>query len=54
MMSMVKIGRVLRRFGNDLVLIEDYVAESSLPIDTVAAEVKNCDTYVVLVAQRCR
>ena len=45
---------MLRRFGNDLVSIEDCLAESSLPIDKVAAEVKNYDMYVDLVAQRYR
>ncbi len=32
--------------------MEDYVAESSIPVDKVVADVKSCDVYVVLVAWR--
>lgn len=44
--------RVLRQLGHEVVSMEDYVAESSIPVDKVVADVKSCDVYVVLVAWR--
>jgi Domain of unknown function (DUF4062) len=44
--------RVLRQLGHEVVSMEDYVAESSIPVDKVVADVKTCDVYVVLVAWR--
>ena len=42
--------RVLRQLGHEVVSMEDYVAESSIPVDKVVADVKIYDVYVVLVA----
>lgn len=44
--------RVLRQLGHDVVSMEDYVAESSVPVAKVVADVKSCNLYVVLVAWR--
>jgi Domain of unknown function (DUF4062) len=44
--------RVLRQLGHEVVSMEDYVAESSIPVDKVVADVRSCDVYVVLVAWR--
>jgi hypothetical protein len=44
--------RVLRQLGHEVVSMEDYVAEASIPVDKVVADVKSCDLYVVLVAWR--
>jgi Domain of unknown function (DUF4062) len=44
--------RVLRQLGHEVVSMEDYVAESSIPVDKVVADVRGCDVYVVLVAWR--
>jgi len=44
--------RVLRQLGHEVVSMEDYVAESSIPVDKVVADVKSCDIYIVLVAWR--
>ena len=44
--------RVLRQLGHEVVSMEDYVAESSIPVDKVVSDVKSCDVYVVLVAWR--
>jgi len=44
--------RVLRQLGHEVISMEDYVAESSIPVDKVVADVKSSDVYVVLVAWR--
>jgi hypothetical protein len=44
--------RVLRQLGHEVVSMEDYVAESSIPVEKVVADVKSCDLYVILVAWR--
>lgn len=44
--------RVLRQLGHEVVSMEDYVAESSIPVEKVVADVKSCDVYVILVAWR--
>jgi hypothetical protein len=44
--------RVLRQLGHEVVSMEDYVAESSIPVDKVVSDVKSCDVHVVLVAWR--
>lgn len=44
--------RVLRQLGHEVVSMEDYVAESSIPVDKVVSDVKSCDLYVILVAWR--
>jgi hypothetical protein len=44
--------RVLRQLGHEVISMEDYVAEGSIPVAKVVADVKRCDLYVVLVAWR--
>jgi Domain of unknown function (DUF4062) len=44
--------RVLRQLGHQVISMEDYVAESSIPVEKVVADVKSCELYVVLVAWR--
>ncbi len=44
--------RVLRQLGHEVVSMEDYVAESSIPVDKVVSDVKSCDLYIILVAWR--
>src|SRR5688572_16643111 len=44
--------RVLRQLGHEVVSMEDYVAESSIPVHKVVTDVKSCDLYIVLVAWR--
>jgi len=44
--------RVLRQLGHEVVSMEDYVAEGSIPVDKVVSDVKSCELYVVLVAWR--
>lgn len=44
--------RVLRQLGHEVVSMEDYVAESSIPLAKVVQDVRRCELYVVLVAWR--
>ena len=44
--------RVLRQLGHEVIAMEDYVAESSIPVGKVVDDVETCDIYVLLVAWR--
>ena len=44
--------RVLRQMGHEVVAMEDYVAESAVPVEKVIADVAGCDVYVGIFAWR--
>lgn len=44
--------QVLRQLGHDVIAMEDYVAESSVPLAKVLEDVASCDVLVEIVAWR--
>jgi hypothetical protein len=44
--------RVLRQMGHDVVAMEEYVAESAIPLTKVMEDVASCDAYVGVFAWR--
>lgn len=44
--------RILRQLGHEVVAIEDYVADSAIPLGKVLDDVQSCDAYVGIFAWR--
>ena len=44
--------RILRQLGHDVVAMEDYVADSAIPLEKVLEDVSACDAYVGIFAWR--
>ena len=45
-------AQTLRQLGHDVVQMEDYVAETSMPLEVVLSHVADCDVIVSIVAWR--
>lgn len=44
--------RILRQLGHEVVAMEDYVADSAIPLEKVLEDVESCDVYVGIFAWR--
>ena len=44
--------RILRQLGHEVVAMEDYVADSAIPLERVLEDVQSCEVYVGIFAWR--
>jgi len=44
--------RILRQLGHEVVAMEDYVADSAIPLEKVLEDVESCEAYVGIFAWR--
>jgi len=45
-------AQILRQLGHEVIAMEDYVAESSVPLNKVLKDVASCDAFVSIAAWR--
>jgi len=45
-------AQILRQLGHEVISMEDYVAEKSVPLNKVLKDVASCDAFVIIVAWR--
>jgi hypothetical protein len=45
-------AQVLRQLGHEVIAMEDYVAETSVPLNKVLKDVASCDAFISIVAWR--
>jgi len=48
----VAAAQILRQLGHEVIAMEDYVAESSVPLNKVLMDVSSCDAFVSIAAWR--
>src|SRR5262249_50195028 len=46
------VDRALRRRGHDVIGMEQYVAEGSMPLSRCQEDIRGVDAYVIIVAWR--